>query len=578
MLRRIELQKFKCYKRHYVDFKDLTLIVGENNAGKSTLIEALRLITIVTLRFKNLPYKSPPNWTNLYLGDKGISPSLKGIEYSSENVLHSMEEGPAKIIGVFQNKVRIEIYLDEDNKIFAQIYNEQKELVKNKATARKIEVGRMKILPQIGPLQKNERLLNRPYVKANELTSLTSLHFRNQLQYSYEYYKDYKDLVESTWPSINIHNFVKGDKIREEQPVLLIRDKSFVTEAGKMGHGLQMWLQIMWFLLRCEESDTVILDEPDVYLHADIQRKLIRFLKGRHKQIILATHSIEIISEVAPENILIINRDISKSKYALNSPIVQEVVTQMGSIHNIELIRLWSSGRFIIVEGDSDDLKYLKVFHDKLFPLSEIPFDNIPKTHSGGWSGWQRVVGSHHVISKNTKVKSYCILDSDYHIEAEIKERYDDAKEHGINLHIWQKKEIENYLIVPTTIARIINRSVEKEIDVNIVLDKLESLCREFKDRVFDNIATELHGKNRGKALASINGEVRKIMLKIWTDLDSKLSVVPGKEFLGQISRWSQKEFGKGISKIAIAREMTINEINDEVKLVIQAIENKVDF
>jgi predicted ATPase len=114
----------------------------------------------------------------------------------------------------------------------------------------------------------------------------------------------------------------------------MVQDYDFVSEVGWMGHGLQMWLQIMWFLARVSESETIILDEPDVYMHPDLQRKLIRFLIGRYKQVIIATHSVEIIAEVEPENILIIDKQKRRSNYANKLPSVQKIQLEAFTICN----------------------------------------------------------------------------------------------------------------------------------------------------------------------------------------------------------------------------------------------------
>ena len=42
---------------------------------------------------------------------------------------------------------------------------------------------------------------------------------------------------------------------------LHVRNEEFVGEVAKMGHGLQMWLQTMWFLTRARDASTLILDE-----------------------------------------------------------------------------------------------------------------------------------------------------------------------------------------------------------------------------------------------------------------------------------------------------------------------------
>lgn len=577
MLRRIELHKYKCYKKHYIDFKDLSVIVGKNNAGKSTLIEALRLISIAVQKAKFARYKSPPNWTGLYMADKGFTPSLKGIDYSSDNVMYSYEDAPAKIIGVFANKVKVLIYLDDNGRIFVQIYNGNN-LVKTQTKARELGAFGIKILPQIGPLQKEERLLVKAYVKANEFTNLTSLHFRNQIQYSYDKFQDYRELLRDTWPEISVNAFYKGDEMEKTNPVLLIRDGSFVTEAGKMGHGLQIWLQIMWFLSRCDYDDTIILDEPDVYLHADIQRRLIRFLKGRHQQTILATHSIEIISEVDPDNILIVDKSNTKSKYASSNPSVQGVVEEIGSIHNIELIRLWSVKRFILVEGFSDDIKFLKIFQDTLFPSSKLPIDNIPKVPTDGWGGWQRVIGGHKVISKGGQdIRTYCIFDSDYHIDEDIEARKEEARTHGINLHIWQKKEIENYLIVNSAIRRLVEKN-GGVITLDDIDGKLDEFCEDLKDVVFDAISNEFQNRDKSKGVSVHNQMARTVLSKKWVSLANKLALVPGKKLISDVSRWCQTEFGFSISKFRLAKELQKNEIDNEIKYVLTCILDNKEF
>jgi len=573
MIHRIELIKYKCFKRHSIILKDLSIVVGKNNAGKSTMIEALRLIAIVSQKYLTNHFKSPPEWTSLYLADKGLIPSLKGIEYSSENVVFDYEDPPAIIKCHFKNKARFEIYLNENNGIFAQIFDSKNNLIKTRSEAKKLKINPIKILPQIGPLSSNEKVLQPEYVKANQFTSLSSLHFRNQIQYNFDLYPQYKSLFESTWPEIKISNFLKGDRIKDTNPGLLVRDKSFVVEAGKMGHGLQMWLQIIWFLLRCNEEDTIILDEPDVYLHADIQRKLIRILKNRFQQIIIATHSIEIISEVEPENILIINRRKRSSKYANNNPIVQEIINEIGSIQNLEVIRLWSNKRFIILEGDSDDMKFLRIFHDKIGAVTESPFDNIPNSHIDGWGGWQRVIGSHQIISKNPDIETYCILDSDYHTNDEIEARYKEAKKHGINLKIWSRKEIENYIFTVSSVQRLLTSKDEK-VETDHIVKKIEFFCEELKELTTDSYATEIQNRDRSKNLSTANKEARDIIKNNWNSIEEKVSIVSGKKIVSKICKWLSDDFNISISKFGLSNYLQKEEIPVEVVDVIEKIIN----
>ena len=75
-----------------------------------------------------------------------------------------------------------------------------------------------------------------------------------------------------------------------------------------MGSGLQMWLQMVWFISRCPSTCTIVLDEPDVYMYPDLQQKILIIVRQKFRQIIIATHSVEIISAVEPHQIVTIDK------------------------------------------------------------------------------------------------------------------------------------------------------------------------------------------------------------------------------------------------------------------------------
>ena len=93
-------------------------------------------------------------------------------------------------------------------------------------------------------------------------------------------------------------------------------------------------------------------------MHADLQRKLIRYVRARYSQVIITTHSTEIMSEVSPDNIIIVDKARSESMTSDSLPAVQKVIDSMGSAHNVHLTRLWKAKRFLLVEGK--DLRFYK--------------------------------------------------------------------------------------------------------------------------------------------------------------------------------------------------------------------------
>src|SRR2546430_7973070 len=102
----------------------------------------------------------------------------------------------------------------------------------------------------------------------------------------------------------------------------------------------------MWFVTSARKADTVILDEPDVYMHADLQRKLIRYVRRRFPQVIITTHSTEIMSEVVPSDIVVIDKAHPDSKRADTLPAVQRVLTSLGSAQTCTLRGCGALGAF----------------------------------------------------------------------------------------------------------------------------------------------------------------------------------------------------------------------------------------
>jgi hypothetical protein len=114
---------------------------------------------------------------------------------------------------------------------------------------------------------------------------LTPKHFRNQLKVFGQHVAPFRQIVEDTWPGLRVLDLRFDRNLPGESLSLMVRDEDFVAEVAAMGHGLQMWLQTMWFLARTPAAACVILDEPDVYMHPDLQRRLIRYLRRAHQSV-----------------------------------------------------------------------------------------------------------------------------------------------------------------------------------------------------------------------------------------------------------------------------------------------------
>jgi AAA domain, putative AbiEii toxin, Type IV TA system len=396
-----------------------------------------------------------------------------------------------------------------------------------------------------------------------------------------ELFSEFQRTAQETWPGIRVRELAGGNRVSEDPLILLVQNEGFVADISSMGHGLQMWLQTIWFLTRSRGDATVILDEPDVYMHADLQRKLIRFLRNQNRQIIVTTHSVEIMAEVGVEDILIVDRRKPRSNFASSLPAVQRVLEHIGSAHNIHLAKLWSARRCLLVEGK--DIKLLKLFQNSVFPDSTEPFDAMPNMAIGGWGGWNYAVGSSMLLSNagGDSIITYCILDRDYHTDEEINRRMIEAKSKSVQLHIWRRKEIENYLLNPDVIHRAISTKIANRTSpptVDEIYNKLEEIMNDLKDSVFDALSTEHLAQNRARGASGANQAARQVVNSQWATFEGRVSITPGKEVIRKLSEWSQQEFGVGLNALLIVRNMRVNELPDEVASLVTSIENMEPF
>ncbi len=584
MITSIELRNFRGFREHILPFVPLTVLVGENNAGKTTIVEALRLVSIVTQRFRHLTYQHPTADSELPRRLIGVSPSLKDMEISFDSIFHRYGSPPGTIISTFSNGTSITIYILLDERVHAVVRDSKGNIVCNKSQAKIVEIPQVSIMPQVAPLQRVEMCRDSDYIKATMTSRLAPLHFRNQLFVKDDLFEDFRRIVEETWPGVQVYELIlRRDSnihlLAKTQLFLEIRNEDFVAEVAEMGHGLQMWLQTMWFLTHASGSSTVILDEPDVYMHADLQHRIIRLLRNRHGQTIITTHSPEIMSEVQPDDILVVNKRRRKSCFAGSLPTVQAAIDHFGSVHNIHLTRLLEAKKMILVEGN--DLKILKEFQDTLFPESVTPFLGLPNMSIGGWGGWKMAVGAsmgfHNALGED--IITYCILDSDYHSTEEISEKYREAQQKNIQLHIWEQKEIENYLLHPDAISRVIEKRIAKRTKsptANEVRGKLEDIAKTMKDNILDAIATEFWNNNRTLGQSGANKAARKRISDVEQRHGTLTPIASGKQILGSVSDWSNSEFGVSFSAINIAREMTVLEIPFEANSIVEAFEGGV--
>jgi hypothetical protein len=195
----------------------------------------------------------------------------------------------------------------------------------------------------------------------------------------------------------------------------------------------------------------------------------------------------------------------------------------------------------------------------------------------GGWGGWAYAIGSSMTLKNamGESLTTFCLLDRDYHSEEEVAARLDEANRRGVRLHIWARKELENYLLHAKAIRRLIvervkGKSAPSEAEVQAAILRC---CDAERQTVEDAWATTIMKADKKYDAAGANRAARKYVQQRWQDIDQRISMVSGKAVLGEVSRWATENYNVSFGPTPVARKLTRAEIPKEVAMFLEAVE-----
>src|SRR5260221_3146655 len=162
-------------------------------------------------------------------------------------------------------------------------------------------------VPVLGPLEHEEAILDQETVRLSLNTHRASRHFRNYWYYNPEGFEAFADLVAQTWPRMEVQRPERADAM-ESKLVMFAREERIAREWFWAGFGFQVWCRLLTHVSRAAAATILLIDEPEIYLHPDVQRQLLSILRDAGPDVLLATHSSEIMGEADPTEILVIDK------------------------------------------------------------------------------------------------------------------------------------------------------------------------------------------------------------------------------------------------------------------------------
>ena len=327
----------------------------------------------------------------------------------------------------------------------------------------------------------------------------------------------------------------------------------------------------------------MIVDEPEIYLHPDLQRRLFLLLRSSGKQLIMATHSSEIVNEAEHDDILLVNRTRRSAKRIGDIEGLQEALFTIGSGQNIHLARLSRGRKILFFEGD--DIKLMKKFAARLGLRNFENETSVTIVPLGGFSHREKIADAAWTFEKvlRAEIAIAAVLDRDYRCPEEIEQIKNGVPTSIPNFFILDRKELENYLLDSQAITFAINDRLATQTnrsradltvaDVELILN---AIADNAKSILLSQVAAHrirfFEGRTRNDASTVFNEAIAYLDSR-WANLSDKLSVVGGKQFLSSLNAYLQRDMGISITATQILRTLVLP-VNCDLRTILIALDS----
>lgn len=578
----IKFINYKSFKDFSVTLNQFNILVGPNNAGKSTVIGSLKILSEGLRKGR----AKKPNLIVCPKGNQvfGYKIDLNQLPIATENVFHNYDDdSPAIIRFRLSDASFLQVFFPRRDECYMN-YESEKQIIRTPSDFKKfvdLEIG---YVPILGPVDHTENLYQQEAARLALLSYTASRNFRNIWHHYPADFNEFRDLILQTWPGMDISLPEINRSSKNTTLDMFCPEERIPREIFWAGFGFQVWCQMLTYIVKSKKSSIFLIDEPDIYLHSDLQRQLLGILKNLGPDIIIATHSTELISEAELNDIIIINK-INRSAQRIKDPTqLIDIFKVLGSNLNPVLTQIAKSKRVLFVEGKDFSIfskVARKLNKDQVANRSDfavVPIEGFNPTRLKAFKeGIEKTIGS--------KILSAVIFDKDYRSEMEIAAEKKKLEKINYFAHIHSCKEIENFLIVPTAIEKAINEKISennKRQEKNAafkeeITELLGKIADEFKFKTQAQLQSHQFKFEKSKDPkvpdSTIIEKILKDFEKNWSDLDQRFKMIPGKDFISTLNIFLQEKYSVSVTHGNIINYLQRSTISEELKILIDDID-----
>ncbi|MCE2557716.1 MAG: AAA family ATPase [Acidobacteria bacterium] len=566
MLRQFTIKGFKRFRdATSVDLEDITLLVGVNNSGKSTILQALTLFQYcieITRKYNGNGRRAD----DLVLASRttgfeefGVVPAAHpGDLWPDGLITRKSKPRPISLKAAFTNGSEIEFQIRISYNRFS-IQPSAKGPWQEAVHRREI-----RLIPIFAGFLPQEEYLTPPARQDRLRLQRHGETIRNQLwhlqQDEPQRWRKLQELLAELFPestvdvdfNLDIDRFLKATY----KDQALRRRRDVITS----GSGFHQALQILASVLT-PGAAMFLLDEPDAHLHARLQGQLMaileRLAREEGEQFVLATHSPQLLN-AAPSGSIRVCMAGQAVPFTVQ-PDQLLLLSDLGAMDQMELVPLLVNRVVVFVENKSDR-KLLEAFARKHWGAKKqqaiwrhltflYTYQGPIEARVLDLARQVRDIVTSPGIESGVTTRFLAIGDRDYRTNKTrlraLRDRNATAKSDAYKLDfrlvLWEENEVENYLLDLDAILRALDSNAAVTAKKTAWRRVRRRFIREWERRLGDQrehiwvrVAERIQQEDRRLSLTTAMGQAQEEValedanLAHWCDAKKVLSGLRG--------------------------------------------------
>ncbi len=601
-IKEIEIKYFKSIKELSLTLDSLISVVGKNNYGKTAIFEAI----LVFFRDRRLEDKD----IHMHIAQNFPEISVKFNEVEIDDIsllLGNKYDSDYIYENYLDREIEIKLTFSKIDDKFSSRYTLNEERENIRIPSRTIR----EVLPEIkyvSSIRNPEDTINKKYSNLSQLmdlliindkdddvinlngNSLTVKDIKRELKkmeetkvksLSEKLTNKFQNLVGHQSLSIEI-KVEKTDIIYSHGTQITDHDitKSHNTEASfnimSSGTGMQslMILAILEAYIEYYDDKKIILiiEEPEVYLHPSLQRKMINVIKqiSSFNQVFISTHSPIVVSQLSHQDLVCIKKEKGVTMKMDADP--SSIINELG----IKPADIFQHTKILFVEG-IDDKNLIESLINKLAKETKINSDLINSLkiiEVGGidtlsfFTNAKILDAMNH--THNNHYQFWIMVDSDGYSKQDVQKNIEKNLigfsniYNQENLLILDEYAIESYFIDASILCNLF-----EDLDFNKTNDVCKKYFDLYQNKLLDKKDGHAQFQNRFKPKNFFNNKGRTFYNLTWGFTESEIDTLNDIQ-----SKWSNKNINQYIVDLPIEliEKTKMNEIVENIKFIFEQI------